>query len=127
MPNIADITVKKADGTTDVVFTAITPSAGDNSAAIFRSNSVGVSIAQRPSLAVTPSGKPGRRVVKTNFVYPVVDLVSGKVVDYITMKCESNAADTAADAVVAEAMAQASNLNASALIKSVRVIGYGPN
>lgn len=33
MPNMANITVKKADGTTDVVYTALTPSAGDKTSA----------------------------------------------------------------------------------------------
>lgn len=126
MSQAANITVKKADGTTDIVYTVVTPSAGDGSPAVFRSNAVGSSVAQRPTLTVTPRGKIGRRVIKTNFVYPITD-ATGKVTDYITIVAESNIPDTAPDTVVSEAVHQGSNLNASALIKGTRVDGFGPN
>lgn len=38
MAAIADITVKKSDGTTDIVYAAKQPSSGDNVAAIWRSD-----------------------------------------------------------------------------------------
>ena len=38
MAQISDITVKKADGTTDVVYVAATPSAGDKSPAVWTQN-----------------------------------------------------------------------------------------
>lgn len=127
MTQATNITVKKADGTTDIVYSVVSPSAGDGSAAIFRPNSVGTSIATRPYLAVTPTAKTGRRVIKTNFVYPLIDPVSGKVVDYITVKTESNASEAASDSDLSEAMAQSANLNASPLVVTTRKEGYGPN
>lgn len=127
MPQLTNITVKKADGTTDIVFTGLSPSAGYGSPALFRSNSVGTNIAQRPSLAVTPIARPNRSVVKTNFVYPIVDAATGKVVDYGTIKAESNFPMTADDSVVSEMAHQGTNLLATALIKSVLKEGMGPN
>lgn len=40
MPQMANITVKKADGTTDVVYTALTPAGGDNSPARWSANAL---------------------------------------------------------------------------------------
>jgi hypothetical protein len=53
MPALADITVKMADGTTNITYTGIVPSAGDKTPAVWRSNSVGGSIGQRPELRAT--------------------------------------------------------------------------
>lgn len=47
MPTMANITVKKADGTTDIVFDAIAGSGGDTSAARWRQdtgNTVGLPV-----------------------------------------------------------------------------------
>lgn len=127
MPNLANLTVKKADGTTDITYTGVSPSAGFGSAALFRSNSVGTSVAARPSLAVTPVQRTNRLVAKVNFVYPIVDPVTGKVVDYGTFKGESNFPMAATDVDVAEGVAQGTNLVAHALLKSVMREGNGPN
>lgn len=51
MPNLANITVKKNDGTSDQVYTGIRPAAGDQPA-VFRNLSVGVSVAQQPEVRV---------------------------------------------------------------------------
>lgn len=127
MPQLSNLTVKKADGTTDIVYTGLSPSAGYGSPALFRSNSVGTSIAQRPSLLVTPISRPNRTVVKTNYVYPIIDPATGKVVDYGTIKAESNFPVTADDSVINEITHQGTNLLATALVKSVFKEGMGPN
>lgn len=127
MTTLSNITVKKADGTTDVTYTALSPSAGYGNPAMFRSNSVGTSIASRPSLAVTPIEKVNRSLVKVNFVMPIVDPLSGKVVDYCSVKAEANFPLSASDDTVKEAAHQGTNLIASALIKSTMQEGIGPN
>lgn len=48
-----NITVKKADGTTDVVWTGIAASAGDKSPAIWRNATIGTVPAERPTFMVT--------------------------------------------------------------------------
>jgi hypothetical protein len=127
MPNMTNITVKKADGTTDITYTGVSPSAGFGSSALFRSNSVGTSVAARPSLAVTPVQRANRLVAKVNFVYPIVDSATGKVVDYGTIKGESNFPMAASDTDVSEGVSQGTNLIATTLIKSVMKEGNGPN
>lgn len=50
MPQAANITVKKNDGTTDVIWTLQTPSGGDGVAALWRNDTVSGPIAVRPTL-----------------------------------------------------------------------------
>ena len=133
MPQMANLTVKKADGTTDAVFTAMTPSAGDKSPAIWRSNSVGTSVALRPEFRAygLPSPDGARRTFKTNLVYPAVitDNASGlkKVAGYITQVTETKIFLAADDATVAEAIAQGANLNSTALMRECAKVGFAPN
>lgn len=47
MAQLANITVFKADGTTNVTYTAIRPAAGDEPA-VFRNQTVGTSLSQQP-------------------------------------------------------------------------------
>lgn len=53
MPSMANLTVKKADGTTNQVWTAVQPSGGDKSPAIWRNQSVGVAPAFMPEMRMT--------------------------------------------------------------------------
>lgn len=48
MPTLSNITVKKNDGTTDVIYTGVAPSAGDKSPAVLRNNSLGSAAAFHP-------------------------------------------------------------------------------
>lgn len=132
MPNISNITVKKADGTTDITYTAMNPAGADGTKALWRSNSVGANPNQRPHFEYSgKASKDGtRRETTSNFVYPIVVTnpvtgiasVAGYYTEVITRKLTLNAPD--ADA--AEAVAQAANLNASALIRSCSAVGFGP-
>jgi len=72
MPQASDITVKKYDGTTDVVYSLISASGGDKSPAIFRSQAIGNNQASRPTFTavVRDNGaKTGRRI-DLNYFYP---------------------------------------------------------
>ena len=76
MPAIANITVKKNDGTTDIVYTAVSPSSGDKTAAVWKSQSVGSSLAFQPELRLTSrettlDGKPARSL-RATYAYPQV-------------------------------------------------------
>lgn len=74
MPSMSNITVKAADGTTDVVYTAINPSAGDKSPALWQNEQVGNILAARPNFEMVslPNGGANARRLRTSFVYPKV-------------------------------------------------------
>lgn len=116
MPQMADIVIKQADGTTDATYSVVSPSAGDSVPAIWRNNGVGTKVNQRPEyriVAKTPS--QGRRITKSNFVWPVVDPVTGTVVDYITIVVEAKSSDNVLVTDLNQALSQGLNLAAAAL------------
>lgn len=130
MPNMANIVVKKADGVTDVTWTVLTPSAGDNSPARWRSNSVSTVLAQRPTLEVrTLSNARGTgRRVRVVGSWPLartengVDTIYGSIPMEYTVLVPQDLDAT----VAAEAAAQFANLVASSLLTSVVTDGYAP-
>lgn len=74
MPAIADITVKKNDGTTDIVYVAQTPSSGDGVAAIWRASSVGSAPAHAPEFRLTSreADKSKKRALRATYSYPQI-------------------------------------------------------
>jgi len=50
MPTMGNIVVKKADGTTDITYSSVVPSAGDTSPAIWQSQTVGSAPLHYPQL-----------------------------------------------------------------------------
>lgn len=131
MPQMANITVKKADGTTDVVYTGITGAAGDNSPAIFRNDTVGTTLAERPTLLVNSRNngtRTGRRV-DVNFSWPIVMTDSGgnKTINgRMTGSCSVLVPQNQDVAVIKEQTYQFGNLLASLLIKESFNQGFSP-
>lgn len=136
MPAMASITVKKADGTTDIVYDAVTGAGGDGSPAVWRQDTgaaAGLPVGLRPTLKLVSkwNGPKTARVLVPEFVYPyavqdsTTTLYSAK--DRVVY---SNGAFTAPQAIPAtvlnEAAAQGMNLLGSALIKSCLQTGYAP-
>lgn len=121
MPNLANITVKKSDTVTDIVYTGVNPAGGIDAPAIFRSKTVGTAMSHQPELrvAVKPAGAKDR-VVGT-FKYPQIATNSTtgitSVVGTVDGKFEFLADKATDQAVINEAAAQFTNLLASALIK----------
>lgn len=121
MPQIANITVKKSDGVTDIVYTAVNPAGGKDAPAILRSQTVGTAIAHRPELRVSVKNAGPRDHVVGTYKYPQIALnsttgvtsVIGTVDGRIDISVDKNTDQT----VVAEATAQLANLLASALMK----------
>lgn len=72
MPTMADITVKKADGTTNVTYTATNPAAGDKAPALWINGTVGTVLAARPRFTVTSASNGTRKArrIRTTFVWP---------------------------------------------------------
>lgn len=130
MPAIAAITVKKNDGTTDIVYTGVIPASGDGSAAVWKSQTVGTASAHQPELRLTSreAEKGSKRALRATYVYPeiatnsttgitsVVGLAMGSA-DWLVPK-SMKAAD------VNEIASQFANLLVAALIKQCVKDGY---
>lgn len=132
MPQMANITVKKADGTTDVVYSALTPSSGDKTAAQWRCETVGASASLRPifQMASTYNGtRTARRLDLTfKFPWPVIDANTGIATVKATLPAsiQITVPTNVPDATVAEAIAQFANLLKSTLVQDSLKSGYAP-
>lgn len=131
MPNMANITVKKNDGTTDVVYTAVVPSAGDKTPAIWKNQTIGTASAHRPELKLMSreNGTSSARRVEGVFTYPT--LVTGSdgklhVADKVIMNVSGVVPKGMPDADVNEAVSQCFNLFVATLLKDSFKTGYAP-
>lgn len=75
MPAMASMTVKKFDGSTDIVYDALSASGGDGSPAVWRQDTgapAGLPVGLRPTLKLwsTWNGPKSARQMKFNFVMP---------------------------------------------------------
>jgi hypothetical protein len=133
MANMADITIKKYDGTTDIVFTAMSPSAGDATPSVWRSNSVSVAAGFRPMLSLSSrfNGPKTARRVDYSFVYPetAVNSTTGltTVVNKVVISGSFALPENTPDTTKQEAVLQCLNLLKSALISGCLIAGYAPN
>jgi hypothetical protein len=132
MADMADITVKKADGVTNIVFTKLTPSSGDKVSAQWRSETAGLSAALRPTFEMQTQWngpRTARRVdMRGQYPYTVTDSTTSTTT--VKARVPFNAQFTVPaeipDTVVAEAVAQISNLMASTLVQTSIKSGYAP-
>lgn len=127
---IADITVKKADGATNVVYTAITASAGDRSPALWRSNTSATLRGNRTTISMEAhSNGPGTaRRVTVKFSAPVVRTIESQevVVGTVPLEFSGVIPNGLTDSEITEAVEQAVNLLASTLIRQSIAIAYAP-
>jgi hypothetical protein len=72
MSSIGNITVKATNGTTDVVYVAKTPSAGDGVSARWRADALGSASAFKPELKMTArdNGPKTTRVLELEYTWP---------------------------------------------------------
>jgi len=131
MPNMANITVKKNDGTTDVVYTALAPSAGDKTPAYWRNNTVGTAEAHKPEMRMSskPNGDNSSRQVVTNFSYPsIVVGTDGKtsIIARTNFTLSVSLPQGMPTTDVNEAVSQFLNLCASTLVKDSYKAGFSP-
>lgn len=134
MPSMADITVKKADGTTDIVYVAQSPSAGDNQPAVWRATSAGSAPAFQPELRLwtKSNGPKTARRVYTSYTYPQVATDSTTSLVSVVNTAIANGdscliPNSMPSATAAEFSAQYGNLLASVLVKACRSSGFAPN
>lgn len=136
MPSMASITVKKFDGTTDIVYDALSASGGDLSPAVWRQDTgaaAGLPVGLRPTLKLLTkwNGPKTARVADVEYVYPyatqdtTTTLYSAK--DRAVFR---NGAWTLPQgmpaSVLNEAAYQFGNLMGSSLIKASMAAGYAP-
>lgn len=131
MPNMANVTVKKNDGTTDVVYTAVVPSAGDKTPAIWKNQTLGTASAHRPELKLTSreNGVGSARRVEGVYTYPTLATgTDGKVnvVDRCIVNFSAVVPKGMPDADVNEAVSQCVNMLSSTLLKDSFKSGYAP-
>jgi hypothetical protein len=121
MPNLANITVKKFDAITDIVWTGVNAASGLDNPAIFRSNTVGSAVAHKPELRVNVKNNGVKDRVVATFKYPQIATNSTtgvtSVIGTVDGKFEFTADKATDQTVINEASAQFMNLLASALIK----------
>lgn len=133
MPAMADITVKKNDGTTDIVYAAMTPSSGDNVAAFWRSTAAAAPYAGlKPDYKMSTrwnGAKDARRcdLVGTYTAYATdstttVSSSIGKIVFTGSWAIPQQVSQTDID----EAVSQLSNILTSSLIRSALKAGFAP-
>lgn len=132
MPDMADITVKKADGTTNITYSKLTPSSGDKVSAQWRSETAGASAGLRPTLQCRSefNGPRTARRIDYTFQYPYTVTDSTTSVTSVKARIPLSGSMTVPleipDTVVSEAVTQAVNLLQSTLMQSVFKSGYAP-
>lgn len=131
MAALANITVKKADGTTDVVYTAIVGATGDKTDARWANRTVGTTPAEQPQLSMRSeyNGNSTARRMTVSYKWPMVQqdaggntVVRGGMVASATVTIPQNQAS----AVIKEQAYQFVNLLASTLIKASLDEGVAP-
>ena len=128
MPQMANITVKKADGATDVTYTALSSSAGDQSPARWSDLSSATVAARRATYNSTSrfNGKRDARVVENVLKYPDVQTINGAsvVLGNVVINISGTIPLQVTDTAIAEAVAQAANLFKASLVQDTFKTGY---
>lgn len=132
MPDMADIVVKKADGTTSITFNKLTASSGDKVPAQWRQEATGASAALRPTFEMVSqwNGPRTARRVSTSYQYPytITDTTTSTttVKSRVPMQSSTAIPVEIPDTIVAEAIAQGTNLLTSTLVVASLKQGYSP-
>lgn len=132
MAQQADITVKKYDGTTDIVYNALSPSGGDNTPAQWRVNAAGAVASNKPFFTVSAKYTADKRarIVTCKLIMPetYTDTTTGIV--SIRNRVSSTFTHIVpleiADVTGQEAGAQMANLLKSPLIQTTLQTGFAP-
>lgn len=130
MPAIANIVIKKNDGTTDITWSAVQPSSGDGTPATWKSTSVGSAQAHQPEfrLSARDAQKGNVRTVRATIRYPQIATNSTtgvtSVIGVALLSATLEFPKTMSNTDVNEAVAQTFNLLDSTLIADCFKAGY---
>lgn len=129
MPAMANITVLDRAGA-NVVYTAVSPSAGDRIHAVWRANALSPIIGLRPHFKVVTrdNGKQNGRIIQGDLVFPVTGLdgVNPIVLAKVPLSFSGTLPTNVTATDVENAFVQFGNLIASALIRAVAAEGSSP-
>lgn len=131
MAAIASITVKKADGTTNIVWASVTGAAG-NSSALWRSTTATGTVGQQPALSVSArSNQAGtvRRIDgKVSFpsVYTETTTSLTKVRSTMILQFTASVPQDVAATDLSEFAAQATNLLVDTMVRGSITSGFAP-
>ncbi len=128
MAQQANITVKKFDGTTDVIYSAFLPASGGNPAS-WRAPTLGSAPAHQPELRIKSSSNRANTVrrVEGVLVYPeIVTATDGtkSIANKAIVSFSSSLPQGMASTALQEAVYQAMNIFASAHVKVQTLEGY---
>lgn len=132
MPSMANITVKAANGTTDVIYVQKNPSSGDGTVALWRVDAAATINSAKPSLEVSSKGNSNgttRRVQgHGRYPYTLTDSTTGKIlVDQLAhFSWEAVVPTGMPDTAIAEFVAHNTNLMVSTLLVSSLKEGFAP-
>jgi hypothetical protein len=132
MATATSITVKKADGTTDIVYTLLTGSGGDSSPAVWRSATASGTNGQQPTFQILTrdnGNKTARRVEmsgKFPSVYTNSNTGQTEVRGVIPFSASFAIPSNVTQADMNEAAAQVCNLIGSTMAKSAVSTGFAP-
>lgn len=135
MPSMASITVKKADGTTDIVFDALSASGGDSFPALWRQDTgatAGLPVGLRSTFSLSSkwNGPKTARQLQFNLAFPyaiqdsTTTLYSAK--DRVVVSGVITLPQAIPNTNLNEAVAQGMNLLASTLVKASMQAGFAP-
>lgn len=130
MPTMANITIKKNDGTTDVVYTAVTPSSGDATAAVWKSQTVGNAPSHQPEfrLASREAAKGAKRALRCTYQYPQIATNSTtgltSVIDKASASTDWVFPKGMSQTDINEFVSQYANMLVSTLVKDCVKAGY---
>jgi len=136
MPTMASITVKKYDGTTDIVYDEVAASGGDGSPAVWRQDTgaaAGLPVGLRNLFKVwaLSNGPKTARQLKFNFVapYALQDSTTTKysASDRVVLEGIISIPQALPATQINESVYQVLNLLASALVKQSAAAGYAPS
>jgi hypothetical protein len=128
MPQMANITVKASNGTTDVIYNGIVPSAGDKVPARWAAVAASPIQMHRPtlSLVMRDNGPRNGRVFSAVFKMPIIETVNGipTVVATFPMTISGTVPTNVDSAKVKEGIYQGTNLFVAALFRQQLEEGY---
>lgn len=126
---MANITVKAANGTTDVVYTQLGASAGDDVPARWRVEDTSpIAYRRRANMLTRDNAKRNARVAIFTSAHPVIRQVNGvdTLIGTIPLQTQGTMGTNFTQAEIDEAVAQHMNLCASALVSGSFKAGYSP-
>lgn len=132
MPTLADLTVKKADNTTDVIYKGVSPASGEGVPAVWKNQTVGTTPGQQPELRIASRARSKKgvpyRLWSGSYKYPkaVSNVSTGELTlsDGVTVTFAVDSNQTMSSVESKEAVYQCFHLLALAVMKQAAADGY---